>query len=100
MNLRKTVSNDVYEVSLSGKFTFTDHQNFRTLVTALSSGVITTMIIDLSNLEFVDSAALGMFLVAKEEAKKNNVALILQNPVGHVQKMFELSNFKSLFEIR
>ncbi len=100
MNLKKTTNGGTCEFTLSGKFTFSDHQTFRNVINVISSKTITSVILELSNLEFIDSAALGMFLVAREEAKKNNVELILQSPVGHVQKMFDLSNFRTLFEVR
>lgn len=100
MNFKKNMKDKNCELSLSGKFTFADHQNFRNIVNLIGSGTVSSIVFDLANLEFVDSAALGMFLVAREEGKKHSVDIILQNPVGHVQKMFEISNFRNLFEMR
>jgi anti-anti-sigma factor len=84
---------------MSGKFTFSDNQTFRTIIESIKSGEAANFTLDLSGVEFVDSAALGMFLVAREEAKKKGVNLTLSNPVGQVQNMFQLSNFSSLFNI-
>lgn len=99
MNIKKTLNKDICTFSLSGKFTFSDHQTFRAIIEAIKAGEAPNFTIDLSSLEFVDSAALGMFLVAREEAKKKNINLTLAGPTGHVQKMFTLSNFSSLFNI-
>ncbi len=99
MNLKKTLTKDSCTYSLSGKFTFADHQAFRTVIDSIRAGEAPSYTLELSGLEFVDSAALGIFLVAREEAKKKNLNLTLVNPTGHVQKMFTLSNFSALFNI-
>lgn len=99
MNIKKSGSKDNTIYSLSGKFTFSDHQTFRSIIESIKNSEAVKFTLDLATLEFVDSAALGMFLVAREEAKKKNVELVLQGPMGHVQKMFQLSNFSSLFTI-
>lgn len=99
MNLKKTLANDTCTFTLSGKFVFLDHQAFRPIVDIVKKAEVPNVKLDLAGLEFVDSAALGMFLVVRDEAKKNNINLTLANPTGHVQKMFTLSNFSSLFNI-
>ena len=48
----------------------------------------------------MDSAALGMLLIVNEEADKAGGAVVLQNPVGQVKKMFDVSKFNSIFTIR
>jgi anti-anti-sigma factor len=100
MNLKKTSGENFVKFFLSGKFTFSDHQNFRQVIEATKMPNVNKVEIDLSGLEFVDSAALGMFLVARQEATKKNCELILINPAGHVKNMFQLSNFNTLFQIR
>jgi len=99
MNFKKHQTKDSVIFSLSGKFTFSDHQSFRAVIDSIKNGEAQNFVFDLSVLEFVDSAALGMFLVARDEAKKKNIRLSLSGPVGHVHKMFTLSNFSSLFNI-
>lgn len=100
MIIKKTFSQNGCKFSFVGKFTFSDHQNFRSVLDITKSGDVEFIELDLSGLEYVDSAALGMFLVAKQEADKNDCKIYLSNPVGHVKNMFELSNFNTLFEIK
>ncbi|HCR85772.1 MAG TPA: anti-sigma factor antagonist [Alphaproteobacteria bacterium] len=100
MNIKRVIGENSVKFLLSGKFTFSDHQNFRSVVDATKQPGTKRVEIDLSGVEFVDSAALGMFLVARQEATKNNCELHLLNPVGHVKNMFELSNFNTLFDLR
>ena len=100
MIIKKSLLDGGCKFSLTGKFTFSDHQNFRTVIETIKSDGVEVVELDLGGLEYLDSAALGMFLVAKQETEKNNCRLYLSNPVGHVKNMFELSNFNTLFEIR
>jgi len=99
MQLKKQFNGNSCSFQLSGKFTFADHQNFRQIIETIKSGKFTSVQLDFTNVDFLDSAALGMILVSREESQKNSVELTLSNPVGHVQKMFELSDFYSMFNI-
>ena len=99
MIIKKSVGESTLNFNLTGKFMFSDHQTFRSIIETIKTTDYPNILLDVSGLEFVDSAALGMFLVAREEAKKKNLNLKLKGPTGHVQKMFNLSNFPSLFSI-
>ena len=55
--------------------------------------------IELSQVEFVDSAALGILLLARDEAEKSSTKLVLKSPQGQVKRMFEISKFHDLFNI-
>jgi len=99
MNIKKTVLHGVCTYYLSGRFTFSDHQAFQNIINSIKNAEAPSIAIELSRLEFIDSAALGMFLVARDEAKKNKTDLKLVAPAGHVQKMFNISNFYGLFNI-
>ena len=99
MNVKKAIQGDSCTINLSGKFTFADNQTFRGVIESIKNKEANNYTLDLTGLEFVDSAALGMFLVAREEATKAGANLSLQNPNGHVEKMFSLSNFSGLFNI-
>ena len=87
-------------VSMSGEFTFTDHAQFKSLVTRLFEADGSAVVIDLSRLEFIDSAGLGMLLLARDEAKKTNCALVLRGPSGQVKRMFGVTKFDALFDVQ
>ena len=86
-------------VSMSGEFTFTDHAQFKSLMTHLFETKDAPVVIDLSKLEFIDSAGLGMLLLARDEAMKTNRALILRGPSGQVKRMFGVTKFDTLFDV-
>jgi HptB-dependent secretion and biofilm anti anti-sigma factor len=86
-------------VSISGEFTFTDHAAFKVMVGQLLAGQGSPMVIDLSKLEFIDSAGLGMLLLARDEASKAARKLVLRAPHGQVKRMFGVTKFDKLFDV-
>jgi anti-anti-sigma factor len=93
------ISGDTAEAILSGRFTFSDNVAFREILNNLAQPNVRTLTIDVGGLDFMDSAGLGMLLVAKDEAGKKSKSLVLRNPQGHIKKLFEASKFYSLFTI-
>ncbi len=87
------------EISISGKFTFADNAPFRDILQKFKESGTQQAILDFSRLEFIDSAALGMLLLAREEADASNVRLSIKSPTGQPLKMFQVSRFEDLFTI-
>jgi HptB-dependent secretion and biofilm anti anti-sigma factor len=92
-------TSDQSEVALSGQLTFPDHANFRVVADTLLKSAATPLVIDLSELEFIDSAGLGMLLIVRSEAERVDRAVRLRAPHGQVKRIFDLSKFDSLFGI-
>lgn len=86
-------------VFLGGELTFTDHADFLNVSNRLMAAAGKSMVIDLSRLEFIDSAGLGMLLIMRDEAQKANRDLVLRAPKGQIQRMFAVTKFDSLFAI-
>lgn len=99
MDFVKHMSDDTCEINLSGKFTFSDHHSFKMLLATLAEGQIKKLILNMTKVDFVDSAALGILLLVRDESEKMGCVLLLRNPVGQVKKMFEISRFYDLFRI-
>ncbi|WP_255448576.1 STAS domain-containing protein [Telmatospirillum sp. J64-1] len=87
----------VMEVAISGRLTFADHGSFREVVSRLSSCSGGEMVLDLSRVEFIDSAGLGMLLLAREGAENDRVKLTLRGAQGQVKRMLDVARFDSLF---
>ena len=87
------------KVALSGELTFADYVTFRTVADRLLKVSEPAIVIELSQLEFIDSAGLGMLLIARDEALKTNHNVILRNPQGQVKRVFAATRFESLFTI-
>ncbi len=100
MQYRQSVTGSDYHFFMTGKFTFADHGIFKVIVEIIKEGEIGSVTLDMAGIETIDSAALGMLLIAREEAQKHNVHLILANPQGQIEKMFKVSKFETLFTIK
>ena len=97
MDVTKEISQGTYNITLSGKFTFSDHPVFREIVQNIGDRIVQKVIIYMSKVEFVDSAALGMLLLARDEAEKYQKPITLCGASGQVRKMFDLARFNTLF---
>jgi anti-anti-sigma factor len=86
-------------VAISGDFTFTDHASFLGVMNRLFDTPGEPVVIDLSELDFVDSAGLGMLLIARDAAAKAGRHLTLRAPKGQVKRMFAVTKFETLFTI-
>ncbi|MBI1274833.1 anti-sigma factor antagonist [bacterium] len=91
-------SNGIHSVHLHGRFTFNDNPEFREAVLdKISTPDITKITLHLERVEFVDSAALGMLLLAHDEAKKHNKQLLIQGVSGQVKRIFDMACFHQFF---
>lgn len=91
--------NDV-EIRLSGTLTMDDHVEFRSLLSDVSRRQPKHCAVDLSELDSIDSAGIGMLLIASEEAKKSSWTFSIDNPVGHVRRVLELADLAKIVTIR
>jgi len=99
MNISQNLLGTTVEFLLSGKFTFSDHDSFRTIIEKIKDSNTKSVIIDFSGVDFIDSAALGMLLIAREEGDKYAVQISLRGAQGQIEKMFKVSKFDSLFTL-
>lgn len=99
MDYRRVNSGDVVELRLSGRFTFQDNGKFREMTTECMDGKAKRIVMDFGQMEFIDSAGLGMLLVARSLAQEKNVDLTLSGAKGQVERMFSISKFSTLFNV-
>lgn len=85
---------------LSGRFEFSAHREFReTIDTALQNKDVEEVVVDLANVDYVDSSALGMLLTLREKANGAKKKLALANPRGVVKQALQIAHFEKLFSI-
>ncbi len=99
MELTSSIQDRTLLVTLSGQFTFGDSKVFRPVLDMLDKDNIASVVLNLAPLEFVDSAALGMLLLLRDETGKRKQQLILRGPQGQVRKIFDVARFNTLFSI-
>jgi anti-anti-sigma factor len=99
VEIAKHLVKSTLHITLSGKFTFSDHREYRKLLDELAEAEINEINFHLECLDFVDSAALGMLLLALDVAESKHKRLVLSGATGQVKRMFDLSRFNTLFVI-
>jgi len=99
MNLATKVTDHDFEASLCGVLAFSDNAEFRKLLEQMKQSQADRWVLDLAGLSSVDSAGLGMFILAMELSKTRNASLVLRAPTGHVKNLIELSNMDQLIKV-
>lgn len=99
MRYHVDIKEDVFEALVSEKITFSDLEGFREMIQKMMESKASQNIMDLSDVEFIDSAGLGMLLLARDEISKSDMNLILRSPKGQVKRMFSVARFDQMFEI-
>ncbi len=99
MEYQIDVTEEIFEAKLSEKITFSDLDGFRQMVRSMVDSCSIKNIVDLSDVEFIDSAGLGMLLLARDEISKTSSNLTLKAPQGQVLRMFNVARFDQMFDI-
>ncbi len=99
MQFQQRSTPDVIEVRLSGRLEFTDHDQLRDVVGLLDGQRARSFIVDLSALEFINSAGLGMLLILQEEAEQRNIKLTVRGVQGDVKRSIDLARIGEIITI-
>lgn len=101
MGINVQVRDRVARMTMSGRFDFQTHRDFKEAYTPLvEDGAVREIEIEMSNIDHLDSSALGMLMLLNERAKVTNKPLILLNPSGVALQALEVAHFNRLFKIR
>jgi anti-anti-sigma factor len=85
---------------LTGRFEFSAHREFReTVERVLGQQGLKEIVVDLTDVDYVDSSALGMLLMLRERAGSARLTLKLTNPRGMVRQALDIAHFEKLFAI-
>ena len=98
MNYKMTNLKNGKEVLISGSFTFRDHDTFFEVVSMIKTGYEKRVVLDMSECEFLDSAALGMLVIAHDEAVAKKVNLVIKGVQGKVKDVLYAARFDTLYE--
>jgi anti-sigma B factor antagonist len=100
-----TRQSDVWILKLNGNVDsnsahlmwFTD--NGASLLKELMQAQVKKLLIDLTNLEFIDSHGLRVLLNAHKEFSSENIQVVLQNPNPHLKRLLRIMQFDRVFVI-
>lgn len=86
------------EILISGQFTFQDHDTFFEVVSLIKGGQSKKIVFNLAGCTFIDSAALGMFVIAHDEAVPKGIELSIKGAQGKVKDVMYAARFDSLYK--
>ena len=86
-------------VQLKGRLTFNDHAKLRALIREMLQNKAKRQVLDLSALEFVDSAGIGMLLIAREEMANVDKTLVLRAATGQVKRVLTVAQLNKIVAI-
>ena len=95
LNTKKKIENRILTVSLNGRLDSTTVPFFEDELRAMFDG-LNGIIFDLTNLEYISSAGLRVFLKAQKYI--NNV--VIKNPQKAVEEVFHLTGFDKMLNIQ
>ena len=98
MNYKTIDIKDGKEVLISGSFTFRDHDTFFEIVSLIKSAQDKKIVFNMTDCDFIDSAALGMFVIAHDEASSKGVELSIKGVKGKVKDVMYAARFDSLYK--
>jgi len=100
MHATVTKENNRALVRLSGRFDFNTHREFRNAVEPLANEAAVTQVrIDFTDVEYLDSSALGMLLMLRDRMNSAKKGLTIAGVHGNVKQVLEIANFGQLFHI-
>lgn len=83
-----------------GRFDFNCFRDFRTTYeSALAQDGVKCIVVDLQQVQYIDSAALGILLL-RDKAAAQGAKVELANLQGTVKDVLEIANFHKIFSIR
>jgi anti-sigma B factor antagonist len=95
-----TVTEKNVLVTLSGSIYVEEAAQIRkSLIGYIESGH-KIFIVDLSNVDYIDSSGLGMLVAIQKKALQNGGNVIIKGVKGLVKDLFELTHLTKVFEIQ
>ena len=92
-----STEDSVLTIGIKGRFDFASHQSFSEAYEGKGED-ISHYRLDMRDVTYLDSSALGMLLLLRDYSR-NNAKISITNCSDEVKKIFEISNFKQLFDI-
>ena len=91
----------VVSVRPAPRFDFNSYREFRDVVDkALSGPEVRCLVVDMGDVQYMDSAALGILLYVRDRAKASGREVELANCRGAALEVLQIANFQRIFTMR
>lgn len=84
---------------LSGRFTYEEHEEFHHALESLKNEDLTSATVYLTNVEFIDSAGLGMLLLLRDKLP-TQVGITLIGAQNQVRQILQLTKLDTVFNLQ
>ena len=90
---------DIAIILIHGKFTIEDVNAFKEKTVPLVKDPIKTILVNFSELNYIDSSGIGALILLMNTAKNLNIDLILYNIQKEIQSVFKIAYLDKFFHI-
>ena len=99
MELKIRKNNEVYIIDVNGEMDLYNSYKLKELVMKMLEKQVQKFIINLENVEYIDSSGIGALIYICSTVKKMNLKLFITNIHGSVKKVIELTKLMGYFPI-
>jgi anti-anti-sigma factor len=99
MKIAQEVHNKKATLRLEGNFTYTQRKAFQEALKTVCTDQVEEVVIDLSQVAFLDSAALGLLMISHRQLQVDKRKLSLAYPQPTVRQIIELANLHKTIPI-
>ncbi len=98
LDTRLDADSKTLTISVSGRFDFGIHQEFRK-ATEQATAAVNTIVVNMAQVSYLDSSALGMLLVLRDKVGESKSAVQIKGANAEVKKILAIANFDKLFTL-
>ena len=99
MDISEDRKADVVILALSGKLDVTTAKTFEEKIIGVINSGTQRLVVDLSQLDYVSSSGLRVFLLAAKRLQTMDGKIVLCSMKDHVRQVFDLAGFSSMLSI-
>lgn len=100
MKISTQITNQAQVSKLSGNMTFADNLDVKAFLDSLREARPKSCTLDMSELQHMDSAGLGLLILLKETSDSIGCSFEIVHPQGQVKNILELADFASEMTIK
>lgn len=87
------------EVFISGQITYRDHDDFFESTSFVNDKKTKECVVNLSDVDFVDSAGLGMLLILNDVSQRNDIKLIIKGAKDKVRAILGATKLDEVINV-
>ena len=87
-----------YEVIIFEKISYSDYDDFFDITSFINNVDVKECILNISDVDFIDSAVLGMFLILNDKAKKNEISLVIKGAKDRVKEVIKSTKLDDIIK--